>query len=142
MVQVETTEIELVGLPFPTVLTHDHPWHRFQDFTRAHDRTRVELRTGHGSHTRGSRNPDKILAWIIEVGEIPKRPRTGNDHIGGHAYAELRINRDLISPNVDITTHRQKVHHSEREDGRTQRGVVKAVYPHRISDGVFFTTRR
>ena len=70
VVEIEAAKVVLVRLALAAVLTDDDAWHRLEDFTGPHDRTRLELARGDRALAGGLRDADEILRRRRRIGEV------------------------------------------------------------------------
>src|SRR5207245_2620609 len=78
VIEVESTQIVLVGLSFSAVLADDGAWHGLEDFAGTHDGTRLELVRRNRTLTRRLRDAYQTLSRILRVGKVGER-RPGRD---------------------------------------------------------------
>jgi hypothetical protein len=82
VIQIESTQIVLVGLSFTAVLTDDHPGDGLEHFASPRHRPRIELPRRDGALARRLRDPDEILRRILGVREVRERRLAGHGDIG------------------------------------------------------------
>ena len=93
MIEVEATDVVLVGFAFAAVLTDDQARDGFEHFARTHDRTDLELRGGDRALARGRRDADQVLGRVLDVGDVPERRGARDDNVGSQRELQDDIAR-------------------------------------------------
>ena len=134
VVQIESPQVVLVGLPLAAVLADDQARHRFEHLARPHDGPRFELRRGDGADAGGVGDAHQVLARVLQVGDVAERARAGHHHVGGQRQRQRGINLQRLAGgrHRHLLPRRREVHQPERERGRSRRRPLDVVLPGRV----------
>ena len=119
VIQVEAAQVVLIRFALAAVLAHDETWHGFKDFARAHDRTLVDLRGGHGALARRCRNADEVRRRVLDIGDVAKCSCSRDDDVGGdrERQHDVHVHRTAVR-DVDRPSQHAEVQEAKRELAR------------------------
>jgi len=104
MVEVESSEEELVGLAGPRVLGDDHPRHGLQDLARAQERARLDLLGTHPAFGGRVADPDE---GIVALDDLDGRELHGLIPLGGGPRNEAQGRQADCEPQREAPTLHQ-----------------------------------
>ena len=85
------------GFSLAAVLADDQARYGLEHLGGSYDGPRRQLSRRDGPLTRGSRDTDKVLGWILKLRQVAKRPCGRDGDIRGERDPEYGIGRDRLS---------------------------------------------
>jgi hypothetical protein len=128
MIEVDPSQVVLIGLAFAAVLADHHARHGLERFARTPDRPTFELRRGNGALTRGGSNAHQILGRILHVDDVAEGTGRSDHDVRVERQSQHVVGRDGVS----AADPNQAPEHTEIEQSKCElrlacRHCVKAI---------------
>ena len=118
------------------MLADDQTRDRFEDFTSAHHRARIQLRGRHRALARRAGDPDQARHRVLDVGDIAKRVRAGDDDVSAQRQRQhgVGIHGDATADG-DRTSQHAEVEEAVCELGVARRHILETVTADVVGNG-------
>ena len=94
MIQVEASQVVLIGLALATVLAHDQAGNGFEYLAGTHDGPGIQLRCIDRALTGGCCDAHEIGSRVLHIGDVSKRARSGDDDISAERERQHGVRCD------------------------------------------------